>query len=102
MTIAPGKIVSIEITALPRTEAARKTLTRLFRRDPELARVHRQQKRHRPSWQTWRRGGRTWHHQMKSEPPVKLLPGRRLSLLATVDTIRDIESLAQCVKVTAG
>jgi hypothetical protein len=42
-----------------------------------------------------------WHHQMKSRPPVELAAGRRLSLLATVDTIRDLQSVARFVKVTA-
>jgi hypothetical protein len=101
MDIRPGATVTIEITAAPRNEPARKTLQRLFGRDPQTLRQHRQQKRQRPSWQTWRRGGRMWHHQMKAKPPMQLVPGNRLSLLATVDTIRDIESVQRFVKVAA-
>ncbi len=101
MDITPGTTVTVEITAAPRSAAARKTLLRLLGRTPEVRRHQRRQKRQRPSWQTWRRGGRMWHHQMKSTPPVELAAGRRLSLLATVDTIRDLESVERYVKVTA-
>ena len=48
----------------------------------------------------WRRGGNQWHHQMKTQPAFKLTPGRQLSLVATVDVIRDLGSLENCVKVT--
>jgi hypothetical protein len=102
MDIRPGQTVSVEIVRTPSNEAARKTLTRLFRRDPHVTRFHRRQKAKRPSWQTWRRGGRMWHHQMKSPPPVKLVAGQRYSVLATVDVLRDLESVGACVKVTPG
>ncbi len=101
MDLTPGQTISVEITSPPRAEAARKTLVRLFRRDPAAARQHRQQKRHRPSWQTWRRGGRMWHHQMKSQPPFALTAGRKLSIVATVDVIRDLESVGRYVRVSA-
>ena len=102
MELEPGQTVSVEITASPRTPAARKTLIRLFRRDPQIARYQRRQKRKRPSWQTWRRGGRMWHHQMKSKPPIELTAGKTLSIRATVDVIRDLESVRRYVKVTPG
>ncbi len=100
MDITPGKTVSIEITKLPTSAAASKTLVRLFRKDLAVVRHQRRQGKNRPSWQSWRRGGRMWHHQMKTEPPFKLAAGRRLSLLATVDVIRDLESVKRWVKVT--
>ena len=101
MDISPGTTVTVEITAVPRTEAARKTLLRLLSRTAEVRRHQRRQKRQRPSWETWRRGGRMWHHQMKSIPLFEPTPGRRLSLLATVDTIRDLASVERYVKVTS-
>lgn len=102
MDLTPGQTISVEITTPPRAAAAQKTLTRLFRRDPDIARHHRRQKRNRPSWQTWRRGGRMWHHQMKSNPAIALTAGQRLSLLATLDVIRDLQSVARYVRVSAG
>jgi hypothetical protein len=101
MEITPGTTVTVEITASPRTDAARKTLVRLLGRTAEVRRHQCRQKRQRPSWQTWRRGGRMWHHQMKSTPPIPPTPGRRLSLLATVDAIRDLASVERYVKVIA-
>ena len=101
MDLTPGQTISVEITSPPRSAAARKTLVRLTRHDPAVLQQHRRQKRARPSWQTWRRGGRMWHHQMKSKPPVELTAGVRLSLLATVDVIRDLESVERYVRILA-
>jgi hypothetical protein len=101
MDIAPGQTVTVEITRTPMKDAARKTLVRLFRKDEKIARAHRRNERLRPSWETWRRGGRMWHHQMKSHPPIPLKPGDRLAVLATVDVIRDLQSVSRWVRVTA-
>ncbi|MEW6252999.1 MAG: hypothetical protein AB1716_20365 [Planctomycetota bacterium] len=101
MEIAPGQTVSIELTSVPRNAAARKTLVRLFARDAAVVRDKRWQQRHRPSWQQWRRGGNIWHHQMKTKPPVTLAAGRQVALQATVDVIRDLQSVQRWVKVTA-
>ncbi len=100
MDIAPGQTVSIELTAVPRSAAALKTLTRIFAKDPGVVRSKRWQARHRPSWEAWRRGGNMWHHQMKTKPPVALAPGRTLALQATVDVLRDLQSVQRWVKVS--
>lgn len=100
MDIAPGQTVSIEITARPTNAAAQNTLNRVCAKDPAVANRHRRMTRERPSWQTWRRGGRLWHHQMKSRPAAQLAPGKRYSVLATVDVIRDLESVSRFVSVT--
>lgn len=100
MDITPGKSIAVEVVAPPRSDRARKTLMRLFRKDPGIAHHLRWQKRNRPSWQTKTRGGRPWHHQMKSVPPIKLTAGARYELHATVDVIRDLQSVGPCVKVT--
>lgn len=100
MDIAPGSTVKIEITQAPRREAARKTLHRVCLKDAEVARHARHQKHHRPSWQDWIRGGKFWHHQMKTKPPAKLEPGRSYTVRATLDVIRDLESVEDCIKVT--
>lgn len=101
MDIAPGANVAIEIIARPRGDAASKTLNRICGKDPEVARKHRWMKRNRPSWQDWIRGGKYWHHQMKSRPAAKVDFGCVFNVRATVDVIRDLESVAKCVKVTA-
>jgi hypothetical protein len=100
MDIAPGADLLVKITAVPRRAAAQKTLYRICQKDPVVARRHRQQKATRPSYQDWIRGGRFWHHQMKSRPTARLEPGRTYSSRATLDVIRDLASVKDCVKVT--
>lgn len=100
MEIAPGQRISVEVVAQPRNSAARKTLTRVFRNDPDVARRSRAMVRHRPSWEQWRRGGNQWHHQMKSRVLFSIANGARFTLLATVDVLRDLESVGRCVRIT--
>lgn len=101
MDIKAGSKVSVEVTKTPTTEAGRKTLARLFRKDPAVLKHERRKQKLRPSWQTKRRGGRPWHHQMKSTPGVSLDAGATYSFRATVDVIRDLESVSRWVKVSA-
>lgn len=100
MDIKPGTTVSVEITRTPRNDAAEKTLNRVCAKDPQVAKFHRRLKEQRPSLQHWRRGGRLWHHQMKTKSPVSLTPGAKYTLFATVDVIRDLASVSRWVKVT--
>lgn len=102
MTIKPGTMVHVQLTANPTNEAARKTLVRLFRRDPAVQRHQRHQQRKRPSWQQWRRGNATWHHQMKTQPAIRLEKGASCRFLATLDVLRDLGSVARFVTVSAG
>jgi hypothetical protein len=101
MDIVPGAAISIEIVAKPRRVAAQKTLARVCAKDPTVARQHRTQKVRRPSWQEWIRGGKHWHHQMKTKPPASLEPGSKYTVRATVDVMRDLQSVKEFVKVVA-
>lgn len=97
--VRPGQMVSIEIVAPPTNEAARKTLVRLCRKDPRVVRHDRMQHDKRPSLQWWRRGGRLWEHRMRSKPAVALAPGQSYTVRATLDVLRDLESVRRFVKV---
>lgn len=99
MDVAYGSMVSLQVKQVPRSSGGRQTLTRLLARDPDVARAQRQRKHARPSWETWRRGGKMWHHQMKSKPPVRLEPGATYKVRATVDLMRDLESVKQYVEI---
>lgn len=101
MDIQPGQMVKVEIANRPKNDAATKTLYRVLRKDADVNKAHRTRKRQRPSWQEWRRGGKMWHHQMKSRPMISLEPGATYTLRASTDVIRDLKSVAQCVKVDA-
>lgn len=100
MDIKFGSNIAVEVTSTPTSAAAHKTLARLFRKNPELAKHQRRQQAKRPSWQSWRRGGMQWHHQMKTQTPFRIEVGTKYTMRATVDVVRDLESLKSCVKVT--
>ena len=100
MDIEPGATVSIEITAIPRSAAALKTLNRVCGKDAAVAKRHRVMKEKRPSWQDWIRGGKFWHHQMKTKPAAKLATGNVYTLRTSVDLLRDLDSVKNCIKVT--
>ncbi len=102
MDIVPGAPVSIEIVATPRRAAARKTLARVCGKDAAVAKRHRTQKTKRPSWQEWIRGGKYWHHQMKTKPSASLELGSKYTVRATIDVMRDLESVKEFVKLAAG
>lgn len=101
MDIVPGAPLSIEVIAAPTRVAARKTLERICAKDPAVAKQQRLQKAKRPSWQDWIRGGKFWHHQMKSKPAASLEPGSKYVVRATVDVMRDLQSVKQFVKIGA-
>ncbi len=100
MSIAPGTQVSVEIVETPTNAAARKTLTRIARKNADLAKSVRQRKQKRPSLQSWRRGGRPWEHRMRTTPGVSLAAGQSYSVRATVDVLRDLASVERFVKVS--
>lgn len=100
MDIRPGSMITLQIERLPRSQAGRKTLIRLCRRDPQVQRRQRAQAARRPSERSWIRGGRYWHHQMRTRPPLALTPGSRYTIRATVDVLRDLASVRRWVQVT--
>lgn len=96
-----GGMIKVEVTKIPRNAAAQKTLLQLLRRDLSVVRKQRAQKVKRPSWQEWRRGGMQWHHQMKTEVPIKLAKGAAYTIRGSVDVMRRLESVQDCVKISA-
>lgn len=100
MDVKPGTTVTVEIKNTPRNAAARKTLCRICRKDPTVAARQRRQQRHRPSLRLKRRGGRLWAHRMRSLAGVALAPGCRYAVRATVDIIRDLQSVSRWIHVT--
>ena len=100
MNITTGSKIKVQLTLLPTNEAARKTLVRLFRKDAGVARHQEHQQRKRPSWQEWRRGNATWHHQMRTCPALELKIGASYEFLASVDVARDLQSVKRFVSVT--
>jgi hypothetical protein len=100
MDIKPGDTITLEITSVPRKDAARKTLTRLCAKDPQIRRLDRYRKRRRPSRESWIRGGKFWHHQMKSRSAAEIERGRKYTLFASPDVLRDLQSVERWIKVS--
>ncbi|MBL8880132.1 MAG: hypothetical protein JNG88_13520 [Phycisphaerales bacterium] len=100
MNITPNTTVVMTVTATPTREAGLKTIIRLARKDPSQQRIQRHRKAKRPSWQEWRRGGRFWHHQMRTEHGIRVARGASFKFRATTDVLRDLESIAQWVSVS--
>lgn len=101
MKIAPGATVTIEISKRPSNSDALKTLQRVCAKDASLWRARKQQKTKRVSWEEWRRGGNQWHHQMASRPAAKIELGRKFTVRATLDVIRDLASVSRFVTLSA-
>lgn len=100
MAVAPGSYINVEIRSLPRRAAALKTICRVCAKDAAVRRATRKRQEKRPSWQEWQRGGMMWHHQMKSPSLVRLEPGASYRIRATVDVLRDLESVKDFVAIT--
>lgn len=100
MDIKPGSKVTVEIKRPPTSHAARKTLTRVCAKDPQIAKADRRRKEKRPSLQEKRRGGRFWAHRMKSRSAVELTPGAKYHVLATLDVMRDLASVERFIAIS--
>lgn len=99
MDVQPGSMIRIEITRQPTNAAAEKTLRRLCAKDAAIQRIDQHRKAKRPSWEDWIRGGKYWHHQMKSHTAARVEPGRSYEVRATLDVLRDLGSVSRFVKV---
>ncbi len=101
--IKPGSKVSIKITKNPSNEAAAKTLSRIFAKDPvnKRARVRRK-KLLSEAMDPRRRGGRPWEVRSKAPRLVQPQRGDACNILATNDVIRDLGSVSRFIEVKAG
>lgn len=99
MTITPNTRVIMTVTERPSREAGVKTILRLAHKDPAQRRLQRHRKTKRPSWQEWRRGGRFWHHQMRTQSSVRVERGASFTIMATTDVLRDLASVSRWVQV---
>lgn len=97
--ITPGQWVNVKITKEPRAIAQRKTLVRLFEKDSQVKAERSRQKRTRPVRQH-RRGGRLWSDRPPRLALVKTCAGASYRIFASVDVIKDLESLGSHVQVT--
>lgn len=100
LNVTPGSVVTVTITRNPRSERAAKTLSRLFGGD--VANRKKARTRGRILAQTAeqrRRGGRLWTVKSKAPRLLQPRPGDTCKLHATVQVLRDLDSVQSCIEL---
>lgn len=99
-TIKPGSTVTVKVIKTPTASAAAKTIVRVLSKDPaaqkenlRLAQVR--ARRYRPRI----RGGRLYGGQLVKQHRLKGSQGESGTILATVDVIRDLNSVRRFVEI---
>ena len=99
--IAPGARVNVRITQRPSNEAAVKTLRRVLSKDPVFHQENRRQEKVRKSgFRTKQRGGRPWEVRLVKQHAVNAEVGEQGTVVATVDVLRDLQSVGRFVEVS--
>ncbi|MFO0974113.1 MAG: hypothetical protein U1A27_11855 [Phycisphaerae bacterium] len=100
--IKPGSMVKLEVTRRPTSEAAAKTLSRLFKKDPVNQRADRLRTKLRTrQMQGRRRGGRIWWVRPFAPRLIQPQAGASCQIRATIDVLRDLGSVTRFVRVTS-
>jgi hypothetical protein len=99
ITATPGQTIRVTISKHIRREAARKTLERLFMQDKAITRPLDARSANFIELPK-RRGGQIW-----TKRPNKLHPnlsqGAAATIKATPQSIKDLNSVADCVQITS-
>ncbi|MCG8409423.1 MAG: hypothetical protein MI923_29815 [Phycisphaerales bacterium] len=98
--VQPGSQVSVTVTAEPTNEAAAKTLSRVFARDPANRKLRMQRKKLRLYKMDGRqRGGRIWMVRPKAPRLCQPKKGDSCHLFTTSSLINDLRSVSRFVDV---
>ena len=98
--VKPGSPIQVEIVKAPTNAAAKKTLVRLFRRDPEVKREQARLRKVRDVNAITRvRSGRPWKVAVPTQDPVEPTPGTTHRFIATYQALQDLKSVARFVSV---
>ena len=101
--LKPGTVVTLRVTRNPTNEAAAKTLSRLFGKDPAAKRARvKRKKLLAEAMDPRRRGGRPWEVRPKAPRLVQPKAGDSCKIRATTDVIGDMKSVARFVEVVIG
>lgn len=98
--IRPGAQLRVTVKKNPSNAAAAKTLSRLFAKDPanRRQRTFRKKLLH-AAVDVRRRGGRPWEVRSKAPRLIQPKAGDACTLLATVDVVNDLRSVARFVDI---
>jgi hypothetical protein len=98
--VKPGAIVSVKVKKNPLSEAAAKTLSRLFAKDPANRKARRTRKKLLAgAMDVRRRGGRPWEVRPKAPRLFQPRAGDACSIRATSDVLGDLISVARYIEV---
>jgi hypothetical protein len=99
--IAPGTTVQVKVIQKPTSLAASKTIVRLFSKDPGVKRENqRLRKARKEHFSQNRRGGRFWDVNVVKQRPVAADLGVTKTIVATLDVLKDLNSVSRFVEVT--
>lgn len=102
MDIKPGSTVQIKVKRTIVSQAAAKTLSRLFAKDPVNKKARRWRKKLlKGSMEVRRRGGRPWEVRQKAPRLFQPVTGDACKVLATPDVIGDILSVERYIDIAA-
>jgi len=98
--IQPGSRVNVTVTRTPTRDAAAKTIVRVLSKDPGHRNEHRRNTRTRlRNYSPKRRGGRMYGGRMPRLNRLTGQVGESGTVLATLDVIRDLNSVEPFVEV---
>jgi hypothetical protein len=101
--LKPGTAITLRVTKNPTNEAAAKTLSRLFAKDPVNKRARIRRKKLRAgALDVRRRGGRPWEVRTKAPRLIQPKAGDSCKIRATSDVVGDLQKLARFVEVVVG
>lgn len=101
--VKPGTMVNVTVTKTPISEAAAKTLSRLFAKDPAKKKARKTRKKLLAgAMDVRRRGGRPWEVRPKAPRLFQPVKGDACSIRATSDVLGDLSSVARYIDVKAG
>jgi hypothetical protein len=100
--ITPGQTIRVSVTRIPSSESAAKTVRRVLLKDKALSDEKRAAKTRRVrAMRPKTRGGRPWLVRPIKAVLVKSEPGESGVVTATGDVIRDLQSVGNCVEISA-
>ena len=97
LEIEPGTKVKVTVKSEPRSEAASKTLARLFLKDPKIAKTRR---RGPKPIDPRTRAGRVWNVRPQGTAAARPHKGDSCELTCTLDMVRDLSSVERYVEIS--
>jgi len=99
-TLNPGAKVTCTITAEPRNRAAKVTIGRLMKLDPQIQRgLRRAQTRRRQNMRVYTRGGRDWYAREKCGKGGIVRQGESFSMTYVPHLADDLRSVQSYLKL---